>query len=192
MARLTKADLNALTRGRTYLKDFSSTRVAQSDTYDIFLSHSYLDKETIQQLNYLLEDELGFSVYVDWIENSGLDRRNVSPGTAAELRSAMDRSRTLLYAISSKSSSSKWMPWELGYSDAKHGRVAVLPIDDIEQTITAYSTQEFVALYPVVEYEFPLGANKKILWVFDRNNRSRYTPLKDWLDWRKGTPLPEH
>lgn len=195
MPRLSKSDLNAVTRGTTYnQRDFLLKRFAEDtsqSTYDIFLSHSYLDKDTILQLNYLLEEVFGFSVYVDWIENPGLDRQNVTAETAEELKSAMDRSETLIYAISSKSSSSKWMPWELGYSDARHGRVAVLPIDDVEQTVVAYNHQEFVFIYPIADYaEGP--AKKKFFWVNDQTDPTRYISLDKWIKWKRGEPLPKH
>jgi hypothetical protein len=50
----------------------------------------------------------------------------------------MDKSASLLYAVSDNSSESKWMPWELGYSDALHGRVAVVPITDQETATESY------------------------------------------------------
>ena len=118
--------------------------------YDIFLSHSYLDKDTILQLNYLLEEILHLEVFVDWIEKPELDRDSVTPETAAEIRSAMDRSAALLYAYSVNAYESKWMPWELGYSDAKHGRVAVLPMTNIVTEYEKYEGSEYVGLYPFV------------------------------------------
>lgn len=82
--------------------------------YDIFLSHSFQDAETVYLL-YAYLKSLGWSVYVDWIEDSQLDRQNVTRATAELLRIQMKRSRILVYASSNVSKDSKWMPWELGF-----------------------------------------------------------------------------
>lgn len=58
--------------------------------YDIFLSHSFQDAETIYLL-YAYLKSLGWSVYVDWIEDSQLDRQNVTKATAELLRIQMKR-----------------------------------------------------------------------------------------------------
>ncbi|MGL3997977.1 hypothetical protein ACSR4G_17470 [Acinetobacter baumannii] len=75
--------------------------------YDIFLSHSFGDAETIYIL-YTYLKSLGWSVYVDWIEDTQLDRQNVTRSTAELLRIQMKRSKTLIYASSSASKDSKW------------------------------------------------------------------------------------
>lgn len=69
----------------------------------------------IAGLKLILED-LGYSVYVDWNDNQ-LDPNNVTPETAKMLRERMKQCKSLIYAFSENASSSKWMPWELGYFD---------------------------------------------------------------------------
>lgn len=191
MAILTTSDLSRMAG-----QEYKSVRFAKSLTdavrleksfvdikYDIFLSHSYLDRDTVEKLNYVLEEELGLSVYVDWIENPELNRESVTPETARSLRSAMDRSSSLLYAISTSASASKWMPWELGYSDAKHGRVAVLPIEKSSTASTAYRSQEFVGLYPRVERDKMANdtSGKDYLWAYDPRKSTRYSRFDYWL-----------
>lgn len=121
-----------------------------SDKYDVFLSHSYLDAKVIEGLKNLLERK-GLSVYVDWMENPELDRSHVTPETAEVLREAMKRSKSLLYAVSRNSTQSRWTPWELGYSDALHGRVAVLPISKGSGQETGYQGIEYLGLYPYID-----------------------------------------
>jgi hypothetical protein len=104
---------------RSAIKTFKST-----DSYDVFLSHAFKDAEIIEGIKRFLESKCP-SVYVDWIENPELDRSNVAPQTAEVLRQAIKHSKTLLYAASVNAAVSKWMPWELGYSDALHGKVAI-------------------------------------------------------------------
>lgn len=62
--------------------------------YDIFLSHSSLDKKLVLTLVDLF-NEAGYSVYVDWIEDTQLDRSNVNKDTAQTLRSRMNHSKGL-------------------------------------------------------------------------------------------------
>jgi hypothetical protein len=130
---------------RSTVRTFSAT-----DSYDVFLSHAFKDAETVEGIKLFLESK-GLRVYVDWIESPQLDRNSVTPATAAVLREAMRHSKTLLYAASVNAAASKWMPWELGYSDAFHGRVAILPIAPAGQVVQAYRGQEYLGIYPYVD-----------------------------------------
>ena len=196
MPLLSKSELSSLVgqsyKSATFSKSLSESKILErvdgTKKYDIFLSHSSLDKETIFQLNYLLEEKLGLEVFVDWIEKPELDRTVVTPETALELRDAMDRSTSLVYAISANSSESKWMPWELGYSDAKHGRVAVLPITDYKVTAEAYKSQEFIGLYPYINIADAQGGGRH-LWVHDPRDWNKYSKFQYW---RSGGGLINH
>jgi len=196
MVFLSKSELDRLV-GQSYKTAAFSDSLQKSvtaeklrlKTYDVFLSHSYLDKDTILKVNYALEDLLGLSVFVDWIERPDIDRNKVTPATAAELRDVMDRCSSLIYAVSPNAADSKWMPWELGYSDAKHGRVAILPITDSTVTIAAYEHQEFVGIYPVIDITEGMDIRDRTLWVNDRQNSKRYSRLKEW---QRTGQLPVH
>lgn len=67
--------------------------------FDIFLSHSFLDREEVLGL-YRELTEMGFSVYVDWIVDADLDRNNVTKATAELIRNRMKNSKSLLLAVS--------------------------------------------------------------------------------------------
>jgi hypothetical protein len=85
---------------------------ATTKTYDIFLSHSSSDAGLVAGLKLELED-LGYSVYVDWIEDPKLSRANVTKDTALVLQARMKQCKALLYAFSENATNSKWMPWLL-------------------------------------------------------------------------------
>lgn len=123
-------------------------------TYDLFLSHSYSDAREVLAAKLLLEDA-HLSVYVDWIEDRHLDRSNVTPRTADHLRTRMTNCRGLLYFTTENASASVWMPWELGYSDGKRGKVAVLPMIGHDSDSEDYDGQEYLGLYPYVTYATP-------------------------------------
>lgn len=118
-------------------------------TYDIFLSHSYQDADVILGLKYTFEEK-GYSVYVDWIEDKQLNRENVNARTANQLRVKMRSCKSLFFATSDNSSSSKWMPWELGYYDGYRGKVAILPINVSSYQKDSFVGQEYLGLYDYV------------------------------------------
>jgi hypothetical protein len=121
-------------------------------------------------------------VFVDWIERPDLDRSNVSPENAEAMRDVMGRCSTLLYALSANSSQSKWMPWELGYSDAKHGRIAILPITETATTTSVFSGQEFLGLYPYINIDTKANddSGDRYLWVHDPTSWNKYAIFHSW------------
>jgi hypothetical protein len=107
---------------------------SEGKTFSIFISHSYLDKELVLGLKLELES-LGYSTYVDWIEDNQLDRNSVNKKTAETLRRRMKQCKSLFFATTDNSTNSKWMPWECGYFDALKDRVAICPISNVPSQI---------------------------------------------------------
>ena len=139
-----------------------SAKFSASQTYDIFLSHSFQDATYILGIKQLLEEQ-ELSVYVDWIADPGVDRTNVTRSNAEMIRLRMKHCRSLIYATSNNTGTSKWMPWELGYFDGhKPTKVAVLPfIGDSEDT---WAGQEYLSLYPAIE-QLRSRSGKDFLYV---------------------------
>lgn len=149
-------------------------------TYDIFLSHSSLDKQLVLSLVNLF-NKAGFSVYVDWIEDPQMDRSNVTPATARTLRYRMNQSKGLAYVATSNTSYSKWCPWELGYFDGnKNGRCCILPVLDSENSV--YKGQEYLGLYPYLDYAKEQESDCHMFWVNDSIDYDKYVELEDWLN----------
>lgn len=143
-----------------------SARAPVTKRFDIFLSHAIADAEIILGVKELLESD-GLSVYVDWVVDPQLDRRNVTPATAARLRGRMNHCGYLLYASSSSSSNSKWMPWELGYFDGRRGRVGILPV--VATAGAGFAGVEYLGLYPHVELaELVTGRRRFGIYSSDR------------------------
>jgi hypothetical protein len=155
----------------------STKSFSEDKNYTIFLSHSYLDKEEVLGLKETIE-ELGNSVYVDWLEDPQLDRKNVTSKTADYLRKRMKRCQCLFYAYSESSTQSKWMQWELGYFDAfKTDKVAILPVVDTYKN--DFSGTEFLGLYPYVQKAGIQGKNKEALWIYSAQDT--YIIFESWL-----------
>lgn len=165
----------------TLLKSAASMRINPNDKFDIFLSHSYADKDIIPRLKKALEG-FGFSVYVDWINDRLLSRDSVNKNTAKVLQQRMKQSRSLVYATSENSSNSRWMPWELGYFDGiKDKMVAILPLKkDTNGFTDDFSGQEYLGLYYYVDKATPKGSAKEILYI--NEDRATYTTFDAWLN----------
>lgn len=159
MAYLTKADVSAaLARSdasrpivkiaEVVLREHAAATPATAH-FDVFLSHSLKDADEVLAVKLYLEEQ-GLKVYVDWVVDPQLDRKNVTPATANHLRQRMAMSDTMIFAVSVYSPDSKWMPWELGYFDGlRHGRIAILPLLSAEGA--TFNDQQYLGLYPKVE-----------------------------------------
>lgn len=145
--------------------------------FDIFLSHSFLDKEEVLGL-YKELTEMGFSVYVDWIVDPNLDRNNVTKVTAELIRSRMKNSKSLLLAVSTNATMSKWMPWELGFVDGNTNRCAIVPISKDNLTLYSFDRVEYLKLYPYIDREID-KANIMRLWVNEDSNT--YIQFDKWI-----------
>lgn len=165
---------------RTYSQTLNESKNLES--FDIFLSHSYKDKEYIKGL-FIELSSMGYTVYVDWIIDSHLSRTDVNKETVSLIRKRMQQSKSLIYATSENASTSKWMPWELGYMDGDTQRCAILPITDYEKS--TFDGQEFLSVYPYVTKESVSGLVKnnfssdKILWINESANN--YMTMEKWF-----------
>lgn len=165
---------------------FKSNQLIKNESYDIFISHSFLDKSLILTLVQLF-NECGYSVYVDWIDDKTLDRSNVTKETAEIVRSRVSQSKSLAYIETKNITNSKWCPWELGIADGMlNGRAAILPIlsDD-----NKFKGQEYLGIYPYIDYEKTKENKKNEFWVNDPNKPGAYVVLREWL---KGNDPIDH
>lgn len=147
-------------------------------TFDIFLSHSYLDQSVIKGL-FLELTSMGYKVYVDWIIDPHVDRKFVTKESAELIRKRMKSSKSLLLAISTNASNSKWMPWELGYVDGNTSKCGIIPVSDSPNPSESYHGFEYLKLYPFVKKQNTVRGIPK-LWVIEDYNK--YVQLDDFLE----------
>lgn len=162
-----------VTESASYYLSESIRKAASYQTFDIFLSHNYLDAKEIAGLKLDLE-AMGYSVYVDWLEDPQLDRTKVTKETAEALCRRMDQCKALFYASTENATTSKWMPWELGYVHGSTEKVAIVPILQFDPGTDDYRGQEYLGIYP-----YAVKTNTS-LWI--HRDRSRYVGARDWLD----------
>lgn len=175
VARLFHAD-SVNVRFRVF--DENAQIFSEKKSYDLFLSHSYLDKSLVLTIVNLFNDA-GYSVYVDWLVDFQLNRNEVTPETAKTLRERMNKCSGLAYISTTNITHSKWCPWELGYMDGnKNGRCAILPV--LDRSANEFSGQEYLGIYPYIDYE-KTNSEKYEFWVNDPVDRGKYVSLKQWL-----------
>lgn len=102
--------------------------------FDVFLSHSSLDKEKVFEVKTLLNAK-GLTVYVDWIEDrESLKRELTCAETAKVIIERIKKSKAIVYIKTENSALSLWTPWELGYAQAIGKKITVLEIEYIAGT----------------------------------------------------------
>jgi hypothetical protein len=183
MALFTESDLRARAdRGTPLQKSASNVlsekvlRSAGVKEFDIFLSHSFSDQKLILGIWLSLED-MGYKVYVDWIHDRQLSRENVNKETASVLRQRMLNCKSLFFATTANSSSSKWMPWELGFKDGHNRRAAILPV--VQYASSTFTGQEYLAIYPYVVKDQAANVPGDKLWI--HTSPTCYVIFDSWL-----------
>ena len=185
MALLKEARLRALARSRS-ARFYESTSdslekslraSAALSAFDVFLSHSYLDKELILGITEYLE-KMGYVVYVDWREDAELNRDKVTKGNAEVVRRRITQSQSLFFATTEGSKDSRWMPWELGYMDGKKGKSAILPVEQNGGSGDAYKGREYLGIYPYIARGEDRRGNQR-LWVHE--DADTYVRFDLWL-----------
>ncbi len=149
-----------------------------TQTFDIFLSHRYEDRDAVKGLADELVNDFKYSVYIDWIVDPSLDRSKVNGRTAEILRNRLSHSRCLWYVTSDDSAASKWMPWETGFADGKTGRVAICPL--VSGQKTTFTGVEYLSMYPYVDRCKAKGSDKVSLWI--NESIGVYCSFDKWLN----------
>jgi hypothetical protein len=185
MALLNEADLRKLAKSRMSRSFDSASDALQKNlnvaaglsVFDIFLSHSYLDKELILGIMEYLE-KLGYSVYVDWRQDMQLGRDKVTKEAAVVVRRRIAQSRSLFFATTEAAKDSRWMPWELGFMDGEKGKSAILPVSENAYSGDTYGGQEYLSIYPYITRGNDAARTERI-WV--NEDASTYVNFNAWL-----------
>ena len=184
MALYTSDYLKSTAKNKTFSEriELSAQKDKQHGSFDVFLCHSYLDRDEVEGL-YIVLTRLGLKVYVDWIIDPHLDRNNVTKETAELVRQRLHSSKTLLLALSANANLSKWVPWELGYVDGRTRQCGLIPVSKDNSNKASFTRTEYLLLYPYIEKpnDFNLFTDK--LWAVESANS--YIDFKDWLNGNK-------
>lgn len=182
LAKVSLEEHISFSKTASYILKKEALKFSSEKTYDIFVSHSYSDANEILKLRLIIE-EMGYEIYVDWIEDRELDRSSVSKETADLLRRRMKRCKSLFYVKSKSSRKSTWMPWELGYFDGLKSKVAILPIVEKYLITDKYVGLEYLGLYPYISKDRARGESSETLWIHESSNK--YVSFDYWLQGKK-------
>jgi len=160
---------------------FSSKTTDMTETFDIFLSHSFLDKDEVYGI-YIELTSKGYTVYVDWIVDSHLNRDNVTKESAELIRSRLKHSKSLLLGISPSATMSKWIPWELGYVDGNTNSCAIFPVSRETSGEKTFKRSEYLLLYPYIKLASLEGLSGRIYTVESSNS---YIEFDNWVKYNK-------
>jgi hypothetical protein len=143
--------VNFSARSEEMAKSLITESVVPRGSYDIFLSHSSADMNVINGLYRELIGQ-GFSVFVDRIDAKG----TAIEAMADKLKSAMNKSKYILYVHTHNSKNSKWTPWEIGYFDSKKGKdnIFVMPLLNDTKEIAPYIGQEYLQAYTEISADY--------------------------------------
>lgn len=146
------------------LKAIYNSPLEQMKHYDLFLSHSYKDKDELIELKDSL-NAMGLNVYMDWVNDKDELLRDLTCAeTAKVITERIKASKAILYVHTNASLDSKWTPWELGFASALNKPILVYRPEPTE------NEPEYLQLYiPVIleERQLLIGAEK--------------TDIKEWL-----------
>ena len=197
MALFTIPEAKARATNKTYILAKSANQILSEslrtttalDQFDIFLSHSYQDADTILGTKIILEEVYKYKVYVDWINDRQLSRDDINSETAQTLRQRMMQSRSLFYATSDNATNSKWMPWELGFKDGHNQKAAIMPLLNTNISSNSYKGQEYLGVYPYVTHGQD-NSGRERLWI--RTDERTYVDFDSWLQGQKPTYRADH
>ncbi len=187
--RLQKGYINeSLSRTKTF-----SAKTAYDLKTTVFLSHKHSDIEELEEATGVIEmlEDLGVKVYIDSMDNKMPDQ--TSGETAQRIKEVIKYCDRFVLLATEKAIESYWCNWELGIGDVHKysSRIAVLPIKEKGQYDFQYKGNEYLQIYPHIDFE---DGNS-----FYRNNGGRIsrgyyvaqpvnkegvrviTPLKTWL-----------
>lgn len=175
---LSKALLNELTEKREINESLQYSPKRDPESYDIFISYNFNDISYAKKIVGLLAKH-NYSAYADY-QDLTLNRNNVSVKTAKHLLLKMKKCKALFYLHSKSATVSKWCPWEVGiFSGIKNFKCANLPIVD-KKYDKLYKHQEYLSLYPYVDYEKNSDDNTYDFWINCQDGK--YVSLKEWLN----------
>lgn len=132
----------------------SEAASGKQEEYDVFISHSTKDKDTIKKIRQVLEENFNLSAYIDWDEDNGMSRDDV----ADTVKERMKHCKSFLIVKTENSDMSSWVSWETGYYEALHnenGRVSfeyigVLLIEDEAFNKDTFLHQEYLKRYEII------------------------------------------
>jgi hypothetical protein len=180
MAILTKGEFTSIAQNKAGIRGFrgvvNESRMFSktTSTTSIFLSHSHIDKDVIEQAKIFFEN-LGISIYVDWADKTMPESTNGE--TAQRIKNQIISSNDKFVLLATNNAvASKWCNWEVGIADPfklPNKKIALLPLADNNGT---WNGNEYLQIYPRIE-RGTTNLNEYWVWYPD----GKLENLSTWL-----------
>lgn len=179
MAILTRSQFSSIAESKsgTRLKGMvnESRMFSKSNSLtSIFLSHSHLDKDVVEQAKIFFEN-LGISIYVDWADETMPEKTNASTAQKIKNQIISINDKFILLATNN-AVASKWCNWEVGIADPfklSNKKIALLPLADNSGN---WNGNEYLQIYPRIE-RGTTNINDYYVWYPD----GKLELLIEWL-----------
>ena len=146
----------------------------------VFLSHSHQDNDIVGSvIEFLLT--IGVYVYVDWLDPTM--PQITSAETASKIKERINQCERFVVLLTENSKESKWVPWELGFADAKkeNDKIGIFPVKRSPYTNDSeFSGLEYMQLYRRIELGTIVATGKAAPCVFAPHATQGPT-LDQWL-----------
>lgn len=182
MAILTKEEFKSLAQrevGSQGLKGYvseSRTYSAATSLTSVFLSHSHKDQDIVEQAKIIFE-KLGISIYVDWADDEIPVKTNGL--TASKIKRKIIQNDKFIFLGTNEAIKSKWCNWEIGIGDSFKYSKDKIAIFGIADNNSHWEGNEYLQIYPRIEYRKYKYYDKHGYFVVYPNNRT--TELTTWL-----------
>ena len=138
---------NAIDSPQELLQRIYTSPIEKMKNYDLFISHSYKDRDALIRIKALLNGS-NLNVYLDWVNDKDeLLREKTCAETAAVITERIRNSKAILYIHTEESINSRWTPWEIGFAHALGKKICVYSPDETVEK------PEFIQLYDTAVLE---------------------------------------
>ncbi len=124
-----------------------------SNNTTIFLSHKHTDLEDLKGVVGMLE-YFDVKLYIDSMDNSMPKQTNSE--TESRIKKVINYCDKLILLATDKAIESYWCNWELGIGDVhkfNKNNIAILPIKEKGSYNYQYKGNEYLQIYPQIDYE---------------------------------------
>ena len=159
---------------------------AELSNVNVFVSHKHTDRLELQAVKRILE-ECGARPYVDWLDPSM--PKETRGETAAMLKQKILHCDKFIFVATQGALDAPWCNWEIGYGDSKKSETDALSLFAIKDDDGTWRGNEYLQLYPVVEFEdgttkYKSGVNIPKGYYVEYpsvGGTRRIKTLKEWL-----------
>lgn len=155
-------------------------RKSLSQKRTVFLSHSHQDNDIVLSIIEFLLRENTY-VYVDWLDPTM--PKVTSAETATKIKERIIQCDRFIVLLSENSKESRWVPWELGFADAKkdNSKISIFPIKrNLSTSDSNFDGLEYMELYQTIKIGISNDTGENTPIVIEPGATKGYT-LYQWL-----------